>query len=120
MLVTILSAVKNEERYIQEAIDSVLSQTYQSFELILIDDSSTDNTLSIIKGYEKENDKVKVFSNSGKGKVSAYNLGYEKSSGDLFVYFAGDDILPRNSIELRVSKIRDKRSEEHTSELQSH
>jgi len=107
-LVSILLPVKNEELFIEMAIQSVLSQTYKNLELIIIDDSSTDHTLSIATAYERENKIIKVLTNPGIGKASAFNHGYENSNGELFIFFAGDDILVENSIELRVKYITNK------------
>ena len=76
-LVSILMPVFNEEKYISKAIDSVLSQTYINFELIIIDDGSTDKTSKVIKRYS---DKRISFYQPGKiGKVAAFNLAFSRS-----------------------------------------
>jgi len=104
-LVSILMPVFNEEKYISKAIDSVLSQTYINFELIIIDDGSTDKTSEVIKGYS---DKRISFYQPGKiGKVAAFNLAFSKSKGDFICFFAGDDILPFDCIENRIKPIKD-------------
>ena len=104
-LVSILMPVYNEQKYISEAIDSVLSQTYSHFELIIIDDGSTDKTAEIIKSYK---DKRINFLQPGKiGKVAAFNLAFANSKGDFICFFAGDDILPKDSIKKRIDKIKD-------------
>ncbi len=107
-LVSILSPVKNESRHIDKAIESVLSQSYKNIEMILVDDGSTDETLKKIKKYAKKDSRIKYIMNNKKGKTSAYNLAFEYARGELFVYFAGDDILPVDSIKNRVFYIENK------------
>ena len=104
-LVSILMPVYNEQKYISEAIDSVLSQTYSDFELIIIDDGSTDKTAEIIKAYK---DTRITFLQPGKiGKVAAFNLAFSNSKGDFICLFAGDDILPKDSLKNRIYKIKE-------------
>jgi glycosyltransferase involved in cell wall biosynthesis len=103
--ISVLMPVFNEEKFILEAVNSVIKQTHKNFELIIIDDQSTDSTLSILK--KINDDRVKVLENKNKGKNEAFNLGYSVSSGDWIVFFAGDDIMPQNSLELRLEKVAD-------------
>ena len=104
-LVSILMPVFNEEKYISEAIESVLSQTYLNFELIIIDDGSTDKTSTIIKQYS--NQRIQLHQPGKIGKVAAFNLAFSKSKGDFICFFAGDDILPFDCIENRITPIKD-------------
>lgn len=62
-LVSVLMTAYNREKYIAEAIESVLASTYTNFELIIVDDCSTDNTLAIAKSYEKKDSRIKVYRN---------------------------------------------------------
>src|SRR5258708_39815278 len=62
-LVSILMTAYNREKYIAEAIESVLTSSYTNFELIIVDDCSTDNTLTIAKSYEKNDARIKVYLN---------------------------------------------------------
>ena len=104
-LVSILMPVFNEEKYISEAIESVLHQTYSNFELIIVNDGSTDKTSTIIKQYS---DQRIHFYNPGKvGKVAAYNFALSKSIGEYICIFAGDDVLPKDSIGNRIKPIKD-------------
>jgi len=103
--VSILMPVFNEENFIKEAVDSVLNQSYKDFELIIVDDFSTDNSYSIIKEYSLKDDRIKLIKNTKKGKVSGFNLGFRKSTGDFICFFAGDDIMTKDSIFTRLSCI---------------
>jgi glycosyltransferase involved in cell wall biosynthesis len=100
-------AVYNEEKHINESIESILNQDYNDFELLIVDDFSNDNTYSFAKKYELQDPRIKVFKNNKKGKNSAFNLAYLNSIGDFLCYFAGDDIMPINSISERVKSFSD-------------
>ena len=103
-LVSILMPVFNEQKYISEAIESVLSQTYSNFELIIIDDGSTDKTSEIVKKYLDQ--RIQLYQPGKIGKVAAFNLAFSKSRGDFICFFAGDDILPCDCIENRINPIK--------------
>ena len=63
-LLTVLMPVYNAEKFLAESINSILSQTYSNFELLILDDASTDNSLKIIKAYAKEDKRIKVLINN--------------------------------------------------------
>ncbi|MDQ7985751.1 glycosyltransferase family A protein [Pseudomonas sp. G34] len=90
-LVSFLVPVKNEQSYICDAIDSLLAITTIEYEVLFVDDGSTDDTVALIESYDDP--RIKCFLGGGKGKVAALNLAYEQSSGQFFILFAGDDIL---------------------------
>ena len=105
-LVTILVPVWNEEKHIEESVASVLNQAYDNFELFLIDDGSDDDTLNIIQRLGETDARIKPLKNPRKGKVAAINHAYGMAQGDLFIYFAGDDIMPEDSIVNRVKYLQ--------------
>lgn len=100
MKVSVLLSVYNESADIKLAVQSVLDQSYKNFELIIIDDQSTDDTLAKVSSFEDS--RIKIFRNPNKGKVNAFNLAYERSVGELLVLFAGDDFMPHDSLSKRV------------------
>jgi glycosyltransferase involved in cell wall biosynthesis len=99
-LVSILMPVKNEAKFIQEAIQSVLNQSHVNFELIIVNDGSTDETAVIISGISDQ--RVTLIDTDGVGKNNAFNLAYTKSKGSFYCCFAGDDLMPKDSIEKRL------------------
>lgn len=83
----------NSEAYVQGALQSILDQTYPNWELIAINDGSTDDTLSILTQYASADSRIKVCSKPNGGYVSAVNLGLEKIKGDYFLLMGSDDAL---------------------------
>ncbi len=108
--VSILIPLYNAEAYIAEAVESALQQTYQNIEIIIVDDGSTDNSLSIARDYES--DKVKVFSQLNKGASAARNKAFKLSSGELIQYLDADDILDTHKVEEQVKAFRDVQEQE--------
>jgi glycosyltransferase involved in cell wall biosynthesis len=96
--VSIYTPTYNCEKYLKESIDSVLKQTYQDFELIIIDDASTDNTQKILKKYEN-NSKIKIFKNTqnlGLNKTAIKAIGL--TEGEYVMRVDADDYLDENAL----------------------
>jgi glycosyltransferase involved in cell wall biosynthesis len=99
-LVSIIMPAFNAERHIHEAIQSVIDQQYANWELLIINDGSTDNTLSILDDFIDS--RIKVFSQSNKGVSAARNVGLANLQGAYVCFFDSDDVLPANSLKDRV------------------
>lgn len=105
-LVSIIMSAYNAGKYIKQAIDSVLCQSYINIELIICDDSSTDNTCEIIKGYKDERIKlIQNKQNSGSAYIPRYKA-FMHSNGQYIMYLDADDFLSSNYVEDLVSYIR--------------
>lgn len=105
--ISIIVPMHNSSRYIEECIDSVLSQKFSDFELLLIDDHSSDNTVEICGKY-LENKKIKLLSNTGKrGVSSARNLGINNSRGIFITFVDSDDVLSESYLSV-LYKIAEK------------
>lgn len=91
----------NASRYIEESIQSVISQSYPNWELLVINDGSTDNTGAIVKRFADE--RIRYFEKKNGGVSSARNLGLKEMKGDFFCFLDADDLLPENSLELRAT-----------------
>lgn len=103
-LVTVIMPAYNCEKYVKEAINSVLKQTYTNLQLIVIDDGSTDNTLSICKSIR--DNRILVLHQENKGPSSARNLGLANVKGKYIMFIDSDDKYCDNTIELLVSSIK--------------
>ena len=102
-LVTIICLCYNHERFLREALDSVLAQTYANLELIVVDDMSTDNSVAIIQEYTRKYPQLNFIS-TGKnvGNTKAFNLGWRASKGEFVIDFATDDVLLSERVEKQV------------------
>jgi len=107
--VSILAPVHNEERYLQQMIDSVRGQSSPDWELILVDDGSTDSTRTIIEDNMARDSRVVAASLGERlGKVDAFNRAFAAASGDIVCMLGGDDFLPSDSIAIRIGALAGK------------
>jgi len=96
VLVSVIITNYNYERYLREAILSVLGQTYDNIETIVVDDGSSDGSRAIIEDYR---DRAIVLLQENRGPTGAYNAGYAASHGELIVFLDADDMLQRNAVQ---------------------
>ena len=97
--ISILTPVYNAEKFIKYAIESVLQQTFEDWELICIDDDSTDNSLSILKDYEKIDSRIVVLHQKNSGPLGARRFGFEHSTGDYIIYLDSDDLFSKDLLQ---------------------
>lgn len=97
-MVSIIVPVYNAENYLEKCICSVLEQSYTNFELILVDDGSTDNSLNICRVYEKKDSRIKALSKSNEGVSVARNCGIEICKGKFVVFLDADDWIERDYV----------------------
>jgi glycosyltransferase involved in cell wall biosynthesis len=91
-LISVVMPVFNSEKYILDSIDSILSQTYTNFELLILDDCSTDNTLRLVES-RKFDDRIKIFkSKKNLGQAAQFNRGIHLSTGNFIAISHSDDI----------------------------
>ena len=103
-LVSVLVTAYNREKYIAEAIESVLNSTFTNFEVIVVDDGSSDKTVEIIKKYEKKDKRLKVYLNPQNiGQFHNRNKAVSYSRGKYLKYLDSDDILYPGSLEIMVN-----------------
>lgn len=108
--VSVIIPVYNADRYIEKCIESVVNQTFQDFEGIIINDGSTDNSRSIVEEYaESFPGKLKVFHKENGGLSSARNFGLEKVSGKYVTFLDADDYLDDKYLEILVKAAEENR-----------
>lgn len=93
MLFSVIVPIYKVEKYLRQCVDSLLSQTFSDFELILVDDGSPDNCPEICDGYAKKDKRVKVIHKINGGLVSARKAGAETARGDYIIAVDGDDCV---------------------------
>jgi glycosyltransferase involved in cell wall biosynthesis len=97
-LVSVIVPVKNGERFLASAINSVLEQDYRPLEIIVVDGSSTDNTAKIARSFKH----VRSFRQSGRGLADAWNVGIEAAKGELIAFLDHDDLWAPNKLSTQV------------------
>ncbi len=101
-LVSIIIPVYNVEGYLQRSLESVINQTYENLEILVIDDGSTDQSNEICDEYAKKDSRIRVLHKKNGGVSSARNLGIELAKGDYILFFDSDDFLEKDSVEYMI------------------
>lgn len=99
-------AAFNGERYIAESIASVINQTYHNWELIVVDDGSTDRTREIVLGFQQSDARIKYIYQPNSGQGSARNNGIERSQGELIAFLDQDDLWLPDKLKLQIELMR--------------
>lgn len=105
-LISVIVPVYNTEKYLSECLDSILGQTYQNLEIILINDGSTDGSLEIIKEYEAKDKRLVVFSIENSGAGVCRNIGLDYSKGEFLIFVDSDDILSEELLEILIGQLK--------------
>ena len=96
--ISIIVPIYNSKRYLKRCIESVLNQKYQKYELILINDGSTDNSGEICDCYAKSDSRIRVIHNKNVGVSASRNIGIKESKGEYILFLDSDDWLEENSL----------------------
>ena len=103
-LVTIITPCYNSSEFIEESVSSVMAQTYDNWELIIIDDASTDSSTDVIRKLENSDDRISsVFLSVNKGVAAARNVAIKKAKGKYIAFLDSDDIWLPNKLEEQIS-----------------
>lgn len=108
MKISIVIPFYNGEDFCDKIFGMIFKQTYKNYEVICIDDGSTDNTLQILKTIEKKNKQVKVYTQKNTGPGFARKLGFQKSSGDIILFYDSDDSLYDKNVLKNIVSIMNK------------
>lgn len=103
--VSVIIALYNAEKYIEETLKSVLNQTYTNIEIIVVNDGSSDNSVGVIERMAIPN--LKLYTTKNSGQCVASNFGISQANGELFKFLDADDILDHRVIEIMVLKWRE-------------
>lgn len=107
-LISIAMCTYNGEKYLEKQIDSIINQTYNNIELIIVDDCSSDRTVSIIKNYQKNYSFIKLFENElNLGFIKNFEKAISLCSGDYIALSDQDDVWKKNKLELFFTNIKD-------------
>jgi glycosyltransferase involved in cell wall biosynthesis len=102
-LVSVVIPTYNTSNFLIKAIQSVINQTYKNWELIIVDDGSTDQTRQIVEEFQKKDSRIKYFFQNNKGQGAARNLGIKNTSGNYIAFLDSDDEFFENKLERVIS-----------------
>ena len=97
-LVSVIIPVYNTEEYVYNTIESIRNQTLKNIEIIIINDGSTDNSLEIINGCSKNDERIKVYSQKNAGQSAARNVGIKIAKGKYLYFMDSDDFLEKDAL----------------------
>ena len=104
-LISVIIPVYNVEPYLRQCVDSVLSQTYQNIEIILVDDGSTDSSGIICDDYAHKHNNLKVIHKKNAGLSEARNSGLEVANGSYIAFIDSDDWISKDNFEKMITEI---------------
>lgn len=107
MLVSIVVPVYNSSKYLARCLDSILMQTFRDYEVIVVDDGSTDSSASICDAYAEKYKMIKVIHQNNAGVSAARNKGIDESRGKYLMFVDSDDYIDTNMLDVAVSKIEE-------------
>ena len=106
-LLTVLMPVYNADKFLAESINSILSQTYSDFEMLILDDASTDNSLKIIKAYAKEDKRIKILVNKNNQKqAKCRNRLLKNSKTEFIAWMDADDISLEDRLQTQINFLK--------------
>ena len=109
--ISVIIPLYNAEKYLDNCIQSILGQTYQEFEIVLVDDGSTDNSRIMVDCYAEKYQHVKVVHTENRGPAAARKEGIELAAGEYVMFVDADDWLDRRTLEYAMSRVEDRRAD---------
>lgn len=109
--ISIIVPTYNVEQYIEQCIESINLQTYKNFEVIVVNDGSTDNTLNVIKKCKEKYDWIEIINNDNHGQGYSRNRALEKAKGEYIFFFDSDDFIEPLTLELALKRIQEDNSD---------
>ncbi|MBC8768882.1 glycosyltransferase family 2 protein [Arenibacter sp. BSSL-BM3] len=103
--ISILIPFKDTEEFLPDCIQSIIDQTYDDWEILAVNDNSTDNSLKIMHSYAKRDIRIKVLENEGKGIIEALRTAYSRSKSTFITRMDSDDLMSRNKLETMVNAL---------------
>ncbi len=104
-LVSILTPFKNTEYFIKDCLNSIIQQTYSNWELIIVDDFSTDTSFNIVEEFSKKDSRITLLKNEGNGIIDALQLAFKHSKGYLITRMDSDDVMHPKKLEVLTNSL---------------
>lgn len=102
--ISVIVPIYNMEKYLEKCLDSLVNQTLKNIEIIAINDGSKDNSINILKKYEKQYKNIKVYDNENQGISKTRNFGIEKATGKYISFIDSDDYVDEKMFEIMYQK----------------
>lgn len=102
--ISIIVPVYNTEKYLHKCVDSILAQTFPDFEILLVNDGSTDSSRQICESYANKDSRIKVFNKENEGVSSARNVGIENAKGEWITFVDSDDWINERTLEVAIKQ----------------
>ncbi|MDE1507155.1 glycosyltransferase family 2 protein [Ligilactobacillus salivarius] len=109
--ISVIVPIYNVEKYLKKCLDSIINQTFKEFEIILVDDGSTDNSEMICKEYRRKDSRIVYLKKNNGGLSDARNYGLDYANGEYVAFIDSDDYLGKNFLEFLYRAIRTSKSE---------
>lgn len=107
-MISVLIPVYNVEQHIARCIESILNQTYQDFEIVIVNDGTPDNSMNIVEEFASKDRRIKVLHNpQNMGLMWTRRVGYQNAEGEYIVFCDSDDYLPENALEILYNSINE-------------
>lgn len=111
MKISVIIPVYNAEIYIRKCLESVISQTYEKWEIIAIDDGSNDNSYKILKEYAERDSRIKIETKKNEGPGPTRNKALDKATGDFIVFLDADDYIESDYFRLLTEKAKQEKAD---------
>lgn len=110
-MISIIVPIYNAEKYIDRCVSSIVNQTFRDLEIILVNDGSVDNSLSICKSWKNRDVRVRLLSQDNTGVSSARNLGIKNAMGDLLMFLDSDDYMLPDMCDVMYNTLKEKNAD---------
>jgi len=106
-MISILTPFKNTQHFLPECLDSILSQSYSNWELLMVDDHSSDASHKLVKEYTNKDPRIKLFKNPGNGIIEALRFAFSKSKGKYITRMDSDDIMHPEKLHYMLNDLQE-------------
>ncbi|MEO8772990.1 MAG: glycosyltransferase [Gelidibacter sp.] len=105
-MISILTPFKNSSQFLTACLKSIINQTYSHWELLIVDDHSTDDSYALVASFAQKDKRIKLLKNTGKGIIDALNLAFKNSSGQLITRMDSDDIMGSDKLKIMSEDLK--------------
>lgn len=108
-MISVIMPVYNSEKYLSDAIESILNQSYTDWELLMVDDGSDDNSVKIIEAYSEKDSRIKLFRNKSAehGPGPARNIGLDNARGEFLYFIDADDWVDKSLLQSAIDRMQE-------------